>query len=237
MTPITRIFSSAALAACMLVACSPAGGETQTDPTTNADAAGFLNTVSFADSNGSVIIGNPDAAVELVEFASLTCGHCRDFHENVLSVIKKDYIATGKVRFVFQEFPTAPVEVALVGFATGRCSGESGYLGVLDDFFGTQDEIFTAARNGTILAALTELAARHGVNENEFDTCISNQDHRRAVADSVNYGQSLGVNSTPSLLLNGEKLETTASRTPEGLAELIDAALTETSTVPAETED
>lgn len=232
MLQITRSLVAVAAVACFIVACAPAGGENAPASTASQADAGYLDIVSFSAENGAVIIGNPDATVELVEYASLTCGHCKDFHLDVLSSIKKDYIATGKVRFVFQEFPTPPVEIALAGFAIARCTGESGYLGTLDDFFSNQDAIFTSGRAGTIGQTLIELAERNGIKESEFEACITNQNYRRAVSESVNFGQSQGVNSTPSLYLNGERLETVESRTPAGLAALIDAALSTDTTVP-----
>lgn len=225
MKRISHVLMAAFAAGALAVACSPSGGESA--PASNAAQvdAGFLEIVSFSDTNGSVVIGNPDATVELIEYASLTCGHCKDFHIDVLTSIKKDYIATGKVRFVFQEFPTPPVQIALAGFALARCSGESGYVGTLDDFFTNQDDIFTAGREGTIGEALIALGERNGIKEDDFEACVSNQNYRRSVSDSVNHGQAQGVNSTPTLFLNGVKLETAESRTAEGLAGLIETAL------------
>lgn len=235
MKRISRILTSALLAGSLIAACSPAGGEGSPSSDASQVDTGYLEIVSFSEENGSVIIGNPDAKVELIEYASLTCGHCKDFHIDVLSSIKKDYIATGKVRFVFQEFPTPPVEIALAGFAVARCSGESGYLGALDDFFANQDAIFEAGRAGTIGEALIAYGERNGVKEADFEDCVINQNYRRAVSASVSHGQGQGINSTPSLLLNGEKLESGESRTPGGLASLIDSALEaagETSAAP-----
>lgn len=234
MLQTSRSFLIAAFTAVLLTACSPADGEDAGSNGVEQSEAGFLKTVSFGEQNGSVIIGNPDADVELVEYASLTCGHCKSFHIDVLSRIKADYIATGKVRFVFQEFPTEPINVALAGFSLARCSGESGYLGFIDDFFGSQDEIFTSGRAGTIEQTLKDLGKRHGVEEAEFENCITNRDHRRAVSESVEYGRSQNVNSTPSLILNGKKLDSPASRTPDGLAALIDEALAEAANTDAE---
>lgn len=232
MLRIIRSMAPIAASACLIVACSPATGEGQSADGKARDL-GYLSKVTFSETNGSVIIGNPDAEVELVEYASLTCSHCADFHNNVMPRIKEDYVATGKVRFVFQEFPTEPVQIALAGFSLARCAGESGYLGVLDDFFGRQGEIFEAGRAGTIGEALIELGERNGIKEADFEGCIVEQSYRRAVSDSVNYGQSQQVNSTPTIILNGVKLETNESRTPEGLAGLIDSALAgDTSSTP-----
>lgn len=236
MLQISRTLTSAALAIMLSVACSPQAEEASGETGAEQADAGYLEVVTFSDENGAVIIGNPDAEVELIEYASLTCGHCRDFHVDVLTSIKKDYIATGKVKFVFQEFPTPPIEIALAGFALARCSGESGYLGVLDDFFGNQDEIFNSGRAGTIGDTLIEIGERNGIKEADFETCITNQEHRRAVAESVSYGQTQDVNSTPSIFLNGKKLTTGASRTADGLAALIDEALGETPATDTDTD-
>lgn len=226
MKHFTKLMTAVAMSAVFVVACTPAGEQSDG---ANAEAsqvdAGYLEMVRFSDENGSVIVGNPDASVELVEYASLTCSHCRDFHQDVLASVKGDYIATGKVRFVFQEFPTPPVEVALAGFALARCAGEDGYMDVLDDFFANQDAIFEAGRAGTILQSLRDLGKRHGIKESEFETCVTNPEHRRAVAASDGHGRSQGVNSTPSVFLDGELLQTAESRTAEGMAALIDAAL------------
>ena len=231
MLGITRNLLIAMSAGCLLVACSPQTGGGSNAQAEQADA-GYLEIVRFGEDNGSVYIGNPDAEVELVEYASLTCSHCADFHNQVMPRIKRDYIATGKVRFVFQEFPTPPVPVALAGFALARCSGESGYLGTLDDFFASQATIFETARSGDVRPQLVELGERNGTKADEFDDCVNNQNHRRAVASSVTYGQSLGVISTPTLFLNGQKLETRESRTPEGLAEMMDSVLAGKPAVP-----
>lgn len=222
---ITRNLIIGLGAACFVAACSPDGAGAGPAAQAEQVDADYLNIVRFGEENGTVYIGNPDAEVEFVEYASLTCTHCADFHNKVMPRIKRDYIATGKVRFVFQEFPTPPVEIALAGFALARCSGESGYLGTLDDFFANQANIFEAGRNGLIQQKLVEVGERNGTKEADFEKCITTQAHRRAVADSVTYGQSIGVISTPTIFLNGQKLETGASRTPEGLAEMIDNVL------------
>lgn len=226
MTHLSKLMTAAAMSVVLLGGCAPAGGQSDgTGSEAVQTDAGYLDIVSFSETNGSVIVGNPDASVELVEYASVTCSHCRDFHRDVLASVKRDYIATGKVRFVFQEFPTPPVEVALAGFALARCAGEDGYMDVLDDFFGNQDEIFEAGRAGTILETLQDLGKRHGVKESEFETCITNPEHRRAVAASDGYGRTQGVNSTPSIFLNGVPLQTAESRTAEGLSKIINAEL------------
>ena len=220
------LFAAAAFAT---AACSQAGGETapQTSGETNAYQARFVEK--------GIEYGAADAPVTLVEYASLTCGHCADFHETVMPSIKENYVKTGKVKFVFREFPTPPVQIALIGFVTARCAGEAEHMNVLDDFFANQNEIFTAAREGRFESELAALAARHGLSEEDLTACRGDLDIRRDIAASIEAGEADGVNSTPTLFLNGEKLGSQGSRTPEGLAALIDAALAEPSAESTET--
>jgi len=214
---MTRRAAFAAAVAFATAACSQAGGET-----VNATSGAALET-RFVEKG--IEYGSPDAPVTLVEYASLTCGHCKTFHETVVPTIKEKYVETGKVKFVFREFPTPPVQIALAGFVTARCVGEPGHLSVLDDFFANQDEIFEATRAGQAEAALIALAGRHGLSETQFRDCLADLDIRRDIAASIEAGEAQGVNSTPTLILDGEKLGSIESRTVEGLSALIDARL------------
>lgn len=216
---ITRRAALSVAAAIAIAACSQAGGQTATPA--SGEEAGIEG--RFVEKG--IEYGSPDAPVTLVEYASLTCGHCKDFHEDVMPTIKQDYVKTGKVKFVFREFPTPPVQIALVGFATARCAGEARHMAVLDDFFASQNEIFEATRAGMAEPTLKALAARHGLSEDQFQTCIGDLDIRRQIAASIEAGEADGVNSTPSLFLNGEQLTTAESRTAEGMTALIEAAL------------
>lgn len=231
MARISRNIWMAAAAALALGACSAGDNSAaQTAGPSQEQTNTYLSEAYFDETEAGVVLGNPDAAVTLVEYASLTCGHCKTFHEEVIPTIKSDYIATGKVKFVFREFPTDPVNVAVIGFAIARCAGPEGYFAALDDFFGNQDNIFNEARAGRALEALQAYGVRNGTSESEFETCINSEDIRRAISKSVSTGRDAGVNSTPTLILNGEKLVTGESRTPEGLSAIIDTVLAEAAT-------
>ena len=214
-----------------VTACSQAGGETNpaaptetAEPLSNPadEAKPYDLTARFVEKG--IEFGAADAPVTLVEYASLTCGACKQFHEAVMPTIKEEYIKTGKVKFVLREFPTPPVQIALAGFVTARCSGEASHMAVVDDFFANQETIFTAAREGQAEPALKQLAARHGVDSDKFDTCLGDLDIRRDIAAAIEAGEVDGVSQTPTLFLNGEKLGSNA-RSAEGLSELIDSAL------------
>src|SRR5262245_20812558 len=74
---------------------------------------------------GDMAIGDPKAPVQLIEYASVTCPHCREFHDRTWAKLKANYIDTGKVRFIFREFPTAPEELAVAGFQVARCGNRT----------------------------------------------------------------------------------------------------------------
>lgn len=223
---MTRRAALIAAATFLTAACSQAGGESVSATSGTALETRFVEK--------GVEYGSADAPVTLVEYASLTCGHCKTFHETVMPTIKENYVKTGKVKFVFREFPTPPAQIALAGFVTARCVGETGHLSVLDDFFASQDEIFEATRAGQAEAALIALAGRHGLSETQFQDCLADLDIRRDIAASIEAGEAQGVNSTPTLILDGEKLGSVESRTVEGLSALIDAKLAATTETETE---
>jgi protein-disulfide isomerase len=174
---------------------------------------------------GAVYLGKMDAPVTIVEYASLTCGHCKQFHEEVLPTIKAKYIATGQVRYEFREFPTPPAQIAVAGAAIARCAGEDKYYDVIDAFFARQNDILNGARQGTAGAVILEVASQFGFTKESVDACFGNQAVIGQIQKSVESGDALGVSSTPTIILNGRMLTGADGRTVESLSGLIDAEL------------
>ncbi len=233
MSQICRRTAMAVIASAALAACSQAGSDAETPADTPASAA-------LQD----MVMGNADAPVTIVEYASWTCPACLQFHADTVPTLVSDYVETGKVKYVFREFPTAPANISVAGFAIARCAGPDKYFDVLDELFTRQQGIIAVARQGgQVRAALQQVASNHGVDgEEAFDTCLQNQDVRRAIGASIALGDSSGVNATPTIFLNGQKLEGSAWRYPDGLREVLDAALgddapVEDAAIPAETDD
>lgn len=220
MRPFSRRAALSILAILAVTACGSATGD-DSAPSANTNPDGLVD----------MVLGDPDAPVTLVEYASITCGACLQFHEQVLPTIKADYVEAGHVKFVFREFPTPPANVAIAGFAIARCAqaeqGGDTYFDVIDDMFEAQPGLLAAARQGAVRPALQTIAARHGIDSPEaFEACLNNGDVRDNIADVILSGDDFQVQSTPTLILQGRKLDNTMqSRTPEGLAELIDLEL------------
>ena len=172
-------------------------------------------------------LGDANAPVTLVEYASWTCPACEDFHTDVMPMVKSEYVETGKVRFVFREKPTPPLETAIAGFVTARCAGEARYFDVIDELFMRQTGITALARNGDqVTAALRQVAKNHGIETAEaFDACQDNLDIRRALAASKALGDANNVTQTPTVFVNGKRLTGSDWRYPEGMREVLEEAL------------
>jgi protein-disulfide isomerase len=175
---------------------TPTVGET---PATTADASG---------GKAEMFWGSADAPVTVIEYASVTCPHCATFHETILPEIKEKYIDTGKVKLVFRDFPTPPQGLSYVGSVLARCAAEKGgkdaYFLVLGSLFKTQK---TWVYGEDPKAELQKIAAQAGMDQAEFDACMQRQDLVDVVSANVRVGnEEHGVDSTPTFILNGEKL-------------------------------
>lgn len=144
-------------------------------------------------------LGAEDAPVTVVEYASMSCPHCASFHNNTWKPFKEKYVDTGKVRFIFREFPlnTPAYAVAMVA----RCAPADKYHEVIGKFFEEQDEWL---KDGDMYQALLDRAMPFGFTKETFDACLSNQ----ALVDGLNEirskaGEQFGVSATPTFFING----------------------------------
>jgi protein-disulfide isomerase len=154
---------------------------------------------------GEVNLGSADAPAVLREYASPTCGHCAHLHEEAIKALK-ERTKTGELRIEFREFMTPPRPIAMASFQIARCAGEDKYFDVLEDVFENQRGIMIAAQQGAARASLTAVAARHGLTEAEFNTCIRDQKVLETINGFEEEGLKRGVSSTPTLFLNGKEV-------------------------------
>lgn len=148
---------------------------------------------------GDVTLGSPEAKVSIVEYASLTCSHCADFHEKTFPILKSKYIDTGKVRFTLREFPLDPLATA--GFMLARCQGNDKYYPVSDLLFSKQKQW---AYTDKPLDGLMQLMKQAGYSQESFEACLKNQKIYDAIEAVRDRGAKLGVNSTPTFFINGK---------------------------------
>lgn len=156
---------------------------------------------------GDHAIGNPDAAVTVVEYASVTCTHCADWHKAVWPELRKKYVDSGKIRFVYREFPApaSTAKLAETGFMIARCADEDKYFANLSLQYERQGALLSAAQNGQAREAYTDLARVAGLSEDEFKACLANDEEYAAMKAVIKGGFERGVNVTPTFFINGEK--------------------------------
>jgi len=168
-------------------------------------------------------IGNVDAPVVIKEFASLTCGHCGDFHRNVYKELKETYIDTGEVYLIMVDFPlNGP---AVHGSMVARCLPKSRYAGFMQLLFENQDKW---AYDANYLNYLRQNAALAGLGGEAFNACINSEELRDGIMEArAEAQQQYSINSTPSFVVNeGEAFSGT--RDFAYFKDIIDAELAET---------
>ncbi|GAA4522854.1 DsbA family protein [Chelativorans composti] len=145
------------------------------------------------------VIGDANAPVTIVEYASMTCPHCASFHEHTFPALDDKYIKTGKVKFILREFPLDPRAEA--GFMLARCS-DNKYYPMVDVLFKQQMNWAAVQDARTALLNIAKLA---GFTQESFEACLTDQkllDDVRAVRAK---GAELGVTATPTFFINGKK--------------------------------
>jgi protein-disulfide isomerase len=149
-------------------------------------------------------VGDANAPVTIVEYASMTCNHCANFHNNVLPTLKEKYIDTGKVRLVFREFPLD--ERAALASMMARCAGDDKSLPLISMLFAKQEEWASAKQD--FLPKLFRFGQQVGVTKTVFDRCRQDEKLLKSLIAVRDRGNAaFGVNSTPTFFINGKRFE------------------------------
>lgn len=185
--------------------------------------SGTGNAAATAD---DMVLGAENAPVTLIEYASTTCPHCAEFHANVWPQLKTNYIDTGKLKFIFREFPTDPAAIAVAGFQLARCNGASPeqYYARLGVLFEQQRAIFATGSMAGVRDKFIEIGASAGLSQEQVMQCINDPAGAERIRRIGEGAAQFQVTGTPALILNGEYLRDPSAYTYEGLARLIDAA-------------
>ncbi|MFZ4165868.1 DsbA family protein [Brevundimonas sp. NPDC058933] len=160
-----------------------------------------------------------DAKVTVIEYASITCGHCAVWNEEVWPEIKTKYVDNDKIRFVFREFPTPPQDIAVAGFLIARCAGPDKYFDVVHDIMASQKEWMAGVAPRT---TLFRAAAAAGLSQEQTEACISDKAAIEEMSNRIKAGIDAGVTGTPTFMVNGTKV---IDSSLSGLSEAIDAEL------------
>ena len=152
-------------------------------------------------SDNDFFIGSDNAPVTIIEYASMSCSHCADFHNNTLDDLKSEYIDTGKVRFVFRDFPfNYP---ALAGSMIVGCVPEDVKYQYMNALYKLQNNWIRREHSDT-RKELYKIMQSAGMQQDEFDLCLSNIDLENDILEGVmNAQREFNIRSTPSFIING----------------------------------
>jgi protein-disulfide isomerase len=225
-------FSAVTLAVAMILSGCGDGGGNLNEAAANTNAAlpqipapnnGDWTQVVSQTPDGGYRMGNPDAPVKLVEYASLTCPHCARFSEEATATLRDTYIRSGQVSWEFRNFLLGAPDVALSVLA--RCQPPAAFFGAVEQIFRQQQEFVGAideAESQRISALppeqqiaplaramdLDTFFARRGMPEPRFNECLGNRQAVQQLTEMTSRANTeLQVDSTPTFIINGEKLD------------------------------
>ena len=169
-----------------------------------------------------MMIGNPDAAVTVIEYASFTCPHCASFHAGSFKALKKDYIDTGKINFIYRDvyFDRYGLWASMVA----RCSGSpEKFFGMADVIYANQSTWTRAGEPANIIAELRKIGLVAGLDNETLEGCLNDDEHAKTLVALYQENATRDdISSTPSFLINGKKY---SNMSFAEMSEIIDAAI------------
>jgi len=192
------------------------------EQTTNSNVTDAVDVASDFDIP-EMVQGNPESAVEVIEYASYTCPHCAAFHANQYQDLKENYIETGLIRFVYREvyFDQPGLWASMVA----RCGGEDRFFGISNLLYEDQQGWSRAGDGSAIAAALRNIGKVAGITDEELDACMSDGENaQELMAWYRANAEADQVQGTPSFIINGERY---SNMTYDDFAEILDEKLAE----------
>lgn len=191
----------------------------------NGSGESVLASPAEAADNGALLpdiaIGSADAPITLIEYASYTCSHCAHFHEEVFKPLKRDYIDTGKVRFILREVYFD--KYGLWGGQIAQCGGDLKYYGIAGLLFSEQMNWIGDGKEPTIAENLRKIGLKAGLTKDQIETCLNDTARAEAMVATYQHNATAdGIEGTPSLVINGEKFSNMGY---DALKKILDAKL------------
>jgi protein-disulfide isomerase len=218
MMMISAAVAALGLGAYFLTLPAPSGAPADPLGAANAQEVEDLDTSSIPDMS----LGNPDAPVTLIEYASYTCPHCATFHQGPFKQLKADYIDTGKINFIYREvyFDRYGLWASMIA----RCAGtEQAFFGMSDIIYERQAEWSRAGDPAAIVNELRKIGLLAGLDGDTMEACLQDSTKARTlVAWYQENAAADGVDSTPSFVINGQKY---SNMSYDEMSNLLDAEL------------
>jgi len=169
-------------------------------------------------------IGAEDAPVTMIIYASVTCPHCSDWFKTQWPDFKTQNVETGKVRAIFREFPTAPVQLAMAGFLIANCAGEDLFFSSIEHQMEIQDDIFKRVEAGQAQQAYLDVAKHVGIEgEDGLQACFTQTKHEDRLNRALSRAQAANARSVPAFYINGENYKDDLSTA--GLSTKVDSLI------------
>ena len=169
------------------------------------------------------VIGKIDAPITIIEYASMSCSHCASFHNNTLPDLKKEYIDTGKVKFVFRDFPyNFP---ALLGSMVMRCTPNDVRYDYMNALYKLQNQ-WVLKENAKTTQELYKIMQSGGMKKEDFEACINNTDlENKIIQEIIDAQEEFQIKNTPSFLVNGNLVA--GNKSIKEFRQIIDKILSE----------
>jgi len=179
-----------------------------------------MNTVNLVE---EFELGNPDAAVTVIEYASFTCPHCANFHRDVWPALKANYIDTGKIRFIYR--PVYFDGPGLWADLVARCGGQERFFGIVDLLYARQTEWSRAPSQLEVGTMLQTIGRLGGLDDAAVLACMQDNDHARELVAAFQENTARdNISATPTFLIDGVL---TPNMTYASFADILDEKLGE----------
>ena len=200
---VILLISVFALLAIIIMLLSSIGSNVNNDLVLNNQSNQLEVTNSYGvsrDLEGDHVISVGSPSNTIIEYASMTCPHCSDFHNETFPKIKSDLIDTGKVKYIFRDFPLD--QYAMAGTLIANCVTEDRYFDVINVLLKTQKKWIQNGYQG-----LLSIAKNFGLSISQVEACLSDEKLIKLIESNMSIAtNSFGITGTPSVFVNGKKI-------------------------------
>ncbi len=153
------------------------------------------------------LMGNPDASITIIEFSDFQCPFCAKFHEDTLPQLEENYISTGKVNFVYRDFPIQSIHPnAIPAALASECADDQGKFWEMHDMIFENQGTWQGLEILQSVSLFKQYAIELGLNDDEFDSCIDSGEHLEEIRGDLDDGRNYGVTGTPGFFVGNEEI-------------------------------